>query len=252
MNLKKTLRPIPLCLTLASAFVLTAVPGCAQESTAPAGAAESTEMSEDDKILYALGLALGQNLGPFSLTADELATVQSGLADSVFDKDPKVDLETYGPKIQGFAQARIEAAAAVEKGLADAFLVEEGAKEGAVTSDSGLIMTEIMAGDGASPTATDTVTVHYHGTLRDGSVFDSSVDRGTPATFPLGQVIPCWTEALQKIKVGGKSRVVCPASIAYGAQGRPGIPGNAALVFEVELLGIGEAEAAEDSSGDES
>ncbi len=93
-------------------------------------------------------------------------------------------------------------------------------------------------GTGESPGATDTVSVHYHGTLRDGTVFDSSVDRGTPASFPLNRVVPCWTEGLQLMKVGGKSRLVCPSGIAYGDQGRPGIPGGAALVFEVELLSI--------------
>lgn len=91
-------------------------------------------------------------------------------------------------------------------------------------------------GTGESPTAEDTVSVHYHGTLRDGSVFDSSVERGEPATFALNQVIPCWTEGVQTLKVGGKSRLICPPDLAYGPVGRPGIPGNAALMFEVELL----------------
>ena len=98
---------------------------------------------------------------------------------------------------------------------------------------------EIKPGTGESPKATDTVKVHYHGTLRDGTVFDSSVDRGEPATFPLNRVIACWTEGVQKMKVGGKSKLICPASIAYGDRGAPPkiMPG-AALVFEVELLGI--------------
>ena len=98
---------------------------------------------------------------------------------------------------------------------------------------------------GAFPTASDTVKVHYHGTLRDGTVFDSSVDRGTPVDFPLNGVIPCWTEGVQKMKVGGKARLVCPASLAYGDRGAPPkIKPGAALVFDVELLGIGGAEPA--------
>ena len=109
---------------------------------------------------------------------------------------------------------------------------------GAKTTESGLVYSEITAGDGASPGATDKVRVHYHGTLRDGSVFDSSVDRGQPAEFPLNRVIKCWTEGVAMMKVGGKSRLICPAAIAYGEQGRPGIPGGAALTFEVELLEI--------------
>ena len=112
------------------------------------------------------------------------------------------------------------------------------AEDGAVRTASGLVITEIEAGTGASPTATDTVTVHYHGTLRDGTVFDSSVERGAPTSFPLNQVISCWTEGVQLMKVGGKNRLVCPSDTAYGDQGRPGIPPGAVLVFEVELLGI--------------
>jgi FKBP-type peptidyl-prolyl cis-trans isomerase len=101
-----------------------------------------------------------------------------------------------------------------------------------------MITQVLVAGEGAQPGPTDEVKVHYHGTLRDGTVFDSSVDRGTPAQFPLDRVIPCWTEAVTQMKVGGKSRIVCPASIAYGSRGMGAIPGDAALVFEVELLEI--------------
>lgn len=105
---------------------------------------------------------------------------------------------------------------------------------------SGLIYRELRAGSGGSPRASDAVTVNYRGTLVDGTEFDSSYKRNEPATFPLGQVIPCWTEGVQKMKVGGKSQLVCPASIAYGEQGSPPtIPGGATLIFEVELLRIG-------------
>jgi FKBP-type peptidyl-prolyl cis-trans isomerase FkpA len=110
-----------------------------------------------------------------------------------------------------------------------------------VRTPSGLIIKTIRPGTGASPAATDTVRVHYRGTLVDGKEFDSSIKRGQPAEFPLNGVIPCWTEGVQRMKVGEKARLVCPASIAYGERGRPGIPGGATLVFEVELLGIGPA-----------
>ncbi len=118
------------------------------------------------------------------------------------------------------------------------FLEQMAAENGAARTESGLIIIEITGGTGASPAATDTVTVHYHGTLQDGSVFDSSVERGVPASFPLNRVIPCWTEGVQLMKVGGKNRLVCPSDTAYGDQGRPGIPPGAVLIFEVELLGI--------------
>jgi FKBP-type peptidyl-prolyl cis-trans isomerase FkpA len=110
---------------------------------------------------------------------------------------------------------------------------------GGETTASGLVIEQLVVGDGASPKATDVVRVHYHGTFPDGKVFDSSVERGAPARFPLNRVIPCWTEGLQLMKVGGKARLTCPPGIAYGAEGAPPtIPPNATLTFEVELLGI--------------
>lgn len=119
------------------------------------------------------------------------------------------------------------------------FLDEMAAKKGAEKTASGLIFFNIKKGSGKSPAATDTVKVHYHGTLPDGTVFDSSVERKQPATFPLNGVIPCWTEGLQKMKVGGKAKLICPAKIAYGNQSpSPKIKPGATLIFEVELLAI--------------
>ena len=110
---------------------------------------------------------------------------------------------------------------------------------GPVTTASGLVYESVKDGTGESPKATDTVRVHYHGTLADGKVFDSSVQRGQPAEFPLNRVIPCWTEGVQRMKPGGKAKLTCPPAIAYGARGAAGvIPPNATLTFEVELLGI--------------
>ena len=118
-------------------------------------------------------------------------------------------------------------------------LDKAAAEPGAVRTPSGLVYRELTAGTGESPKATDTVTVNYRGTLVDGTEFDSSYKRNQPAQFPLNQVIPCWTEGVQKIKVGGKARLVCPAGLAYGERGSPpSIPGGATLIFEVELLGI--------------
>ena len=120
-----------------------------------------------------------------------------------------------------------------------AFLDKAAAEPGAIKTASGLVYREIRPGSGPSPTASDVVTVNYRGTLTDGTEFDSSYKRNQPAQFPLNQVIPCWTEGVQRMKVGGKSQLVCPSDIAYGEQGRPPtIPGGATLVFEIELLGI--------------
>lgn len=120
------------------------------------------------------------------------------------------------------------------------FLASAATAKGAVLTESGLVYLSLKEGQGPSPAAIDTVRVHYRGTLTDGKEFDSSYTRGQPATFPLNRVIKCWTEGVQKMKVGGKARLSCPASIAYGERGTPGgpIPPNAVLQFEVELLGI--------------
>jgi FKBP-type peptidyl-prolyl cis-trans isomerase FkpA len=123
---------------------------------------------------------------------------------------------------------------------AQAYLDKAAAEPGAMKTGSGLVYRELRAGTGASPKASDTVKVNYRGTLVDGTEFDSSYKRNEPISFPLSGVIPCWTEGVQKMKVGGKSQLVCPSSIAYEDRGSPPvIPGGATLIFEVELLGIG-------------
>ena len=123
-----------------------------------------------------------------------------------------------------------------------AFAADEkagGSEEETVTTESGLIITELRSGTGDHPQSTSIVEVHYHGTFQDGKVFDSSVERGQPARFPLNRVIRCWTEGVQRMRVGGKSQLVCPPQIAYGKRGSPPrIPPDATLTFEVELLGI--------------
>ena len=194
--------------------------------------------TDDQKILNALGQALAQNVVGSGFTPEDLAFVQRGLSDAILEQDALVELSEYGPKIQAYMQERAAGAAEGELAYATAFIKEQAGVEGAERTESGIVIQEMTAGTGATPTEEDTVEVHYHGTLRDGTVFDSSVDRGEPTTFPLAGVIPCWTEGLQHIKVGGKSRLVCPPDLAYGPQGPPGIPGNAALMFEVELLDI--------------
>jgi FKBP-type peptidyl-prolyl cis-trans isomerase FkpA len=124
------------------------------------------------------------------------------------------------------------------------------AKEtGAVKTESGLVYRMLKEGKGASPSATDTVRVHYRGTFTNGKEFDSSYSRGQPAEFPLNRVIKCWTEGVQKIKVGGKAKLTCPSDIAYGPSGRGPIPPNAVLLFEVELLEITSAQSAPPAMG---
>ncbi|MGH7341114.1 MAG: FKBP-type peptidyl-prolyl cis-trans isomerase, partial [Candidatus Rokuibacteriota bacterium] len=135
--------------------------------------------------------------------------------------------------------ARLSAVAAAEKKASQGFLEKAATEKGATKTASGLVVSTIKPGTGASPKATDKVKVHYQGTLTDGTVFDSSIQRNQPATFPLNGVIKCWTEGVQLMKVGGKSKLVCPSSIAYGDRGSPpNIRPGAPLVFEVELLEI--------------
>jgi FKBP-type peptidyl-prolyl cis-trans isomerase FkpA len=213
----------------------------APDSSAPPPAATEQApgpQSDTEKTIYALGVAISSNVGQFKLTSDELALVADGLRDGVLGNTLKVDMQTYGPRIQFLADERATAAAGAEKQAADAWLAEQAALPGAQRSPSGVIFISMTDGTGENPSATSTVSVHYHGTLRDGTVFDSSVDRGEPISFPLNGVIPCWTEAVQKIKVGGKAKLVCPSDTAYGDAGSGSIPPGAALAFEVELLAI--------------
>ncbi len=204
-----------------------------------AGSRKASELkTEEQKTIYALGLYFGRNLTQFNLTPSELTLFEQGLRDSAGGKKPAVDLAVYGPKLQELARTRASSGAATQKSKSKSFLETAAKEPGAVKTDSGLIFRSLKPGTGASPKATDQVKVHYHGTLIDGTVFDSSVNRGQPAEFRLNSVIPCWTEGVQKMKVGEKAKLVCPSTIAYGDQGRPGIPGGATLIFEVELLGI--------------
>lgn len=210
---------------------------CLAASAIPVAAADPA--TDDQKTFYALGLLISQSLAPFALTEPELDFVRAGMTDGVLKKTPKVELQTFGPKVNQLQQARAAALAETEKKAGSAFLTKAAAESGAKKTESGAIVTTIKEGKGATPAATDTVKVHYHGTLIDGTVFDSSVKRGEPATFPLNQVIKCWTEGVQLIKVGGKSKLVCPSAIAYGDRGSPPtIKPGATLIFEVELIEI--------------
>ena len=180
---------------------------------------------------------MARQLGEFDLSPAEMEIVKRALSDAAAGK-PALVLDEWGPKIQSLAQARSARVAQREKANAAAFVAKASAESGAMKEPSGLIYKELAAGAGGSPKATDTVKVNYRGTFTNGTEFDSSYKRNQPAQFPLNGVIKCWTEGVQKMKVGGKARLVCPSDIAYGDQGRGEIPGGATLVFEIELLDI--------------
>ncbi len=202
-------------------------------------AKEQAPLTEEQKTLYALGMLMSQSLATFSLTPEELAQVQKGLADGVGGAKTEIKAEEYIPKVQALQQARMQVIAEKASAAGVAFLDNAAKEAGATKTASGMVVKQTKAGTGASPAATDQVKVHYEGRLIDGKVFDSSIARGEPATFPLSGVIACWTEGVQTMKVGGKAQLVCPANLAYGANGSPPtIPPQATLVFDVELIEI--------------
>jgi FKBP-type peptidyl-prolyl cis-trans isomerase FkpA len=216
--------------------VLMAQSTASQSASAPKAAAPATE---EEKTLYALGLQVYRSLAQFDLSPAEMELVERAIADAAAGK-PAVDVNEWAPKLQPFGQARSARVAERQKGASKAYLAKAATEPGAVKTESGLIYMDLQPGTGASPKASDTVKVNYRGTLIDGTEFDSSYKRGQPAQFPLSGVIRCWTEGVQKMKVGGKARLVCPSEIAYGDSGRPPtIPGGATLIFEIELLEIG-------------
>lgn len=195
--------------------------------------------SEEDKTLYALGVVMARQLQTLDLTAEQAELVKRGLSDVIAGRKPAVEPEAYQQKIQAFANSRRLAQADKAAGAGRAFADKAAKEKGAVKTDSGLVFLSLKEGAGAAPKATDKVKVHYRGTLPDGREFDSSYARNEPAEFPLNGVIPCWTEGLQRMKAGGKAKLVCPPEIAYGDRGAGNvIPPKATLVFEVELLEV--------------
>jgi FKBP-type peptidyl-prolyl cis-trans isomerase len=211
---------------------------------APAQPPEPKLDTDDSKVIYALGVMIAQRLEGFAFTEPELATFESGLRDGVLGKEKKVDPASVEKQMQAFATARRQAMASAEKAAAAIYLDKMAAESGATKGPTGYVVRTITEGTGASPGPNDEVKVHYHGTLRDGTVFDSSVDRGVPAEFGLGHVVPCWTQALQTMKVGGKYKLTCPSDLAYGDRGSPpSIKPGAPLTFEIELLDVKPAAA---------
>ena len=204
------------------------------------------ENKELDRISYALGLSMGNNFkgsGIESINvkdfADGVAAVYEGAQPKMSYDEAKMVIQSFFQEMEAKQQAAAQEMAKVNKAAGEAFLAENGKRAEVETTNSGLQYEVLVEGNGASPKATDQVTVHYTGKLIDGTVFDSSVDRGQPATFGVTQVIPGWVEALQLMKVGAKWRLYIPSEIAYGPQGAGGVIGpNATLIFDVELLNI--------------
>ena len=201
--------------------------------------ASAADMTEHQKVLYAIGQVLADQVGVFALTPDELKSVQQGLHDGVTGAKSAVDMSVYGPKIKPLAEERAAAAAKKSETQGEALIARAAAEKGATKGAGGIVYRSLRAGSGATPKADDTVSVNYRGTLPDGKEFDSSYKRGKPADLPLGNVIACWRTGLQMMKVGGKAKLTCPPQTAYGDHSVGGvIPPNSTLTFEIELLGI--------------
>jgi FKBP-type peptidyl-prolyl cis-trans isomerase len=238
-----------------AAIALLSAPAAAQDSGKPAAAqspgkpatpakpqASAAKPLGDAETLYGVGVAIARSLETFALTPAELEHVLRGVRDGVAGK-PKMPLDqNLQTAINDLARTRgeraAEKAAGREKETGAPYLAKMAKEPKAKKTASGAIVIPTKDGTGASPKETDKVKVNYTGKLVNGTVFDSSEGRG-PAEFPLNQVIRCWTDALQTMKVGGKATVVCPSDIAYGPRGNPPvIPGNAVLTFDIELLDI--------------
>jgi FKBP-type peptidyl-prolyl cis-trans isomerase len=217
----------------AAAFVAVLATACSAQAPA-----KVTPKTDDEKTVYAVGVAVQKSLEPFSLTPAEVELVMAGIRDSAAGK-AEVKLEDKQAAIQKLVTDRRAAQGAALAKQGEGYLEKAAKEPGAVKTASGLVYIPVKEGTGPSPTAASKVKVNYEGKLVDGKVFDASARHGGPASFPLNGVIPCWTEGVQKLKVGGKARLVCPSALAYGDRGAGGeIPPGATLDFEVELLEI--------------
>lgn len=198
----------------------------------------TTDVGDEDKVLYAIGLRLSLQVVPLGLDERQVESMMEGLRDGALSREPKVDAKKLALKVQTFVTEQIKVAAAREKELSAEYVTRAAARQGAVQTESGLVYRETLEGDGAWPTIADRVKVHYHGTLRDGSVFDSSL-QGAPVEFAMSGVVRCFSEGLKRMKVGGKATITCPSDIAYGERGSPPkIRPGAALTFDLELVEI--------------
>jgi FKBP-type peptidyl-prolyl cis-trans isomerase len=246
-------------LSVTSLLAVALVSGCGKSSssapaagTAPAakpGAAAAGDFS-DAKVIEAYGWFIGSRTGisEIGLSNDEVEALLKGIRGSASGQNSPYDMTVYGPKLDELMQKRqgVIQAKQLEKNTAEgtAFFAKLKDNKAVTILPSGLGYEVLKPGSGPAPKATDTVKVHYEGKFIDGTVFDSSLARNEPAEFPLNGVIPGWTEGLQKTSKGGKLRLYVPSKLAYGDQGRPGMPPASTLIFEVELLEINPSAAA--------
>ena len=241
-------------VSLLASAVLVGLSGCNDDQKSSNEVQQASDLPElksfEAKSAYAIGLSMGRYIGSTLEKQQELGIelddhiILSGVRDGFADKGQMSDeevqeaLTAYDEHLNGLIEEESKAEAAKTLSEGQEFLAENAKRDGVTVTESGLQYEVLTDAEGEKPAAEDIVTVHYSGTLVDGTVFDSSIERGEPATFPLNQVIPGWTEGVQLMPVGSKYKLVIPSELGYGEAGAGTIPGNAVLIFEVELLDI--------------
>lgn len=201
--------------------------------------AELPLQNDRDRALYAIGTVVGRGLGGLDLSPEEFERVAAGIHDAALAREIRFSNFEMQDEIRAFQGERRERAIQAEIQRTRDFLAGVASEAGVRRTDTGLLFQDLESGGGPTPGARDRVRVHYEGRLRSGELFDSTTVRGSAALFPLDGVIPCWTEGLTLMRVGGRARIVCPPEIAYGESGYPpNVPPNAPLDFHVELLEI--------------
>ena len=239
-SLFKNTKLTPILAGFALGGLALALAACSKEAK-PATVQGPAFKTPEEKVSYGIGYNMGKGLAKQKGFTVDLTSLRAGIDDGLADvktRLPEADIQTAFTAVQQKVAAANAAEGEKQLAAGQAFLETNRKRAGVTATASGLQYEALKRGFGPKPKPTDTVEVHYQGTLIDGTVFDSSIQRGQPATFQVGGVIPGWVEALQLMSVGDKWKLTVPASLAYGARGTPNIPPNSVLIFEVELLGI--------------
>ena len=236
--MKKTMIFAFLCMPVLLAAEQAPAAVSPEAKGADAAQAQVMDVAERNKMLYSLGFLLGDNLKKQLIldNEDDYKALSQGMRDSLLNKKSQTDLEKYKPSIIQKYQDDAKTISAKREAAQQEYMASFQKEKGVKPLDNGAMMKLSRAGKGKTPKADATVTVHYTGTLIDGTKFDSSRDRGEAFTTKLTDVIPCWTKALQQMKPGSRAKVVCPPDTAYGNRPVGQIPANSVLVFDVEML----------------